>query len=124
MIDPFLLYALLGAGLVCVGAHGLATRPHPLRKLLALNVMGSGVFLFLVAVAHRNRHPDPDPLPHAMVLTGIVVAVSITAFALALLRRIHARTGRVSLDEEAGAVADDAPGDAPGDGAGNGEEAG
>jgi multicomponent Na+:H+ antiporter subunit C len=35
-----------------------------------------------------------------MVLTGIVVAVSATAFALALARRIHAITGAAVLDEE------------------------
>jgi multicomponent Na+:H+ antiporter subunit C len=51
-------------------------------------------------VAYRNRAEAPDPVPHAMVLTGIVVAVSATAFALSLVRRLHARTGRVTLDDE------------------------
>jgi multicomponent Na+:H+ antiporter subunit C len=105
LIDPFLLYSVLGAALFCVGLHGLVTRPHLLRKLLALNVMGSAVFLFLVAVAYRNRDTAPDAVPHAMVLTGIVVAVSATAFALALLRRIHALTGRASLDDDGEAEA-------------------
>jgi len=41
----------------------------------------------------------PDPVPHALVLTGIVVAVSISAFALALARQIHAESGRTSLTE-------------------------
>jgi len=31
-----------------------------------------------------------DPVPHALVLTGIVVAVSATAMALALGRRLEA----------------------------------
>lgn len=101
-MDAFLLFSAVAVLLFCVGLHGLVVRPHLLRKLLALNIMGSAVFLFLVAVAHRNADPYPDPVPHAMVLTGIVVAVSATAFALALARRIHALTGQTTLDAEPG----------------------
>jgi multicomponent Na+:H+ antiporter subunit C len=100
MITPFWLYSLVSVALFCIGLHGLVVRPHLLRKLLALNVMGSAVFLFLVAVAYRNRADAPDPVPHAMVLTGIVVAVSATAFALAIARRLHALSGRTTLDDE------------------------
>jgi multicomponent Na+:H+ antiporter subunit C len=98
-VSPFAVYALAGVALVSIGLHGVVVRVHLLRKLLALNVTGGGVFLLLVAVARRGEGP-PDPVPHAMVLTGIVVAVSVTAFALALLRRIHAATGRARLPEE------------------------
>lgn len=92
-MSPFLFYSLVGVALFTVGLHALLVRPALLRKILALNIMGGGGFLVLVAVAYRNSDPHPDPVPHAMVLTGIVVAVSATAFALALLRRLHALTG-------------------------------
>jgi multicomponent Na+:H+ antiporter subunit C len=36
-----------------------------------------------------------------MVLTGIVVSVSATALALAIVRRIHASTGRTHLSATA-----------------------
>ena len=98
-MTPFNVYALTGVALVCIGLYGVLTREHLLRRLLALNVTGGGVFLLLVAVAARGGGA-PDPVPHAMVLTGIVVAVSVTAFALALVRRIHAATGRAWLPEE------------------------
>ena len=88
-MTPGLLYGLTGIGLFALGLHALLVRPRFLRKVLGLNVAGSGVFLLLVALAHRGEGP-PDPVPHAMVLTGIVVAVSATALALALIRRIHA----------------------------------
>jgi multicomponent Na+:H+ antiporter subunit C len=52
-----------------------------------------------VATAYRNRSPLPDAVPHAMVLTGIVVAVSMTGFSLILVRRLEAETGKVVLDE-------------------------
>ncbi len=57
--------------------------------------MGSGAFLVLVGLAQRNG--VPDPVPQAMVLTGIVVAVAATALTLALLRRLQALTGEVTL---------------------------
>jgi multicomponent Na+:H+ antiporter subunit C len=99
-MPAFLLYSCVSAVLFSIGLYGLVTRAHLLRKLLALNIMGSAVFLLLIAVADRNRLGTPDPVPHAMVLTGIVVAVSATAFALALARRIHAITGAAVLEEE------------------------
>jgi multicomponent Na+:H+ antiporter subunit C len=72
-----------------MGLLGLVSGRHPVRKILALNVMGTGIFLFLVAGAARKGLEAPDPVPHAMVLTGIVVAVSATALGLALAGRIH-----------------------------------
>jgi multicomponent Na+:H+ antiporter subunit C len=83
-----LLYALAGVVLFCLGLHGLLARAHLLRKILAVNVLTSGTFLVLAGLAQRGGG-GPDPLPHALVLTGIVVAVSATALAVALLRRLH-----------------------------------
>ncbi|MCF6235651.1 MAG: NADH-quinone oxidoreductase subunit K [Gammaproteobacteria bacterium] len=94
------LYALVGTGLFTLGLYALIIHPHLLRKILALNVMGSGVFLVLVALAARSDGGAPDPVPHAMVITGIVVAISATALALALLLRMQAETGRAELPEE------------------------
>lgn len=101
-MNDFVLYSVVSVVLIAIGLHALIVQEHLLRKLLALNVTSSGIFLFIVAIAHRNSTDFPDPVPHAMVLTGIVVAVSVTAFALALVRRLHARTGQVVLHEEEG----------------------
>lgn len=98
-MSPAVLYALTGIGLFVLGLHGLIVHTHLLRKILAFNIMGSGVFLLMVALAHRTAQ-TPDPVPHAMVITGIVVAVSATALALALILRLHAMTGQTDLREE------------------------
>jgi len=95
-----LLYSLVGIGLFNLGLYALIIYPHLLRKILAINIMGSGVFLVLVALAARTASGVPDPVPHAMVITGIVVAVSATALALALMLRVHTETGRTELPEE------------------------
>ena len=99
-MSPVFLYALVGVGLFCLGLYALIVHAHLLRKILAINVMGSGVFLILVALARRTGNAVPDPVPHAMVITGIVVAVSATAFALMLMLRVVAETGKAELPDE------------------------
>jgi multicomponent Na+:H+ antiporter subunit C len=98
-VTAFSVYAVVAVVLFVLGLHRLVTDPNLLRKVLSVNVMGAGVFLLLVATAYRNRAPLPDAVPHAMVLTGIVVAVSMTGFSLVLMRRLEAATGKVVLDE-------------------------
>jgi multicomponent Na+:H+ antiporter subunit C len=95
-VSAALAYGLAGAGLIAIGLYALIVRRHLLRKILAVNVVGNGVFLVLVALAQRSG--VPDPVPQAMVLTGIVVAVSATALALALAVRVRDATGRATLD--------------------------
>ena len=41
------VYALIGIGLFCLGMYALIIHAHLLRKIMALNIMGSGVFLIL-----------------------------------------------------------------------------
>jgi multicomponent Na+:H+ antiporter subunit C len=96
-MPPYLWYALAGAGLFCLGFGGVLLASHLLRKIIALNIAASGVFLLLISIARRNALAVPDAVPHAMVLTGIVVALGASAFAILLARRIHARTGATSL---------------------------
>lgn len=98
-MSPAFLYALVGVGLFSIGIYALIIYPHLLRKILAINIMGSGVFLVLIALAVRTQGV-PDAVPHAMVITGIVVAVSATALALALMLRVKAETGRAELPAE------------------------
>lgn len=93
------LYALVGVGLFSLGLYALLVRANLLRKILAINVMSSGVFMVLVALARRTDGNAPDPVPHAMVITGIVVAVSATAFALILMLKIARETGRAELPD-------------------------
>ena len=82
-ISPALIYGLTGLVLFVIGLGGLISSPQLLRKILAVNIMASGVFLFLVTLAYGNGLLI-DPVPQALVLTGIVVSVSSTALALAL----------------------------------------
>ena len=95
-----LMYALTGVVLISMGFYALVVYPHLIRKLLAINVTGAGVFLFMVAAADSAGAEVPDPVPHAMVLTGIVVAISATALALVLINRIYQLTGSARLPDQ------------------------
>jgi multicomponent Na+:H+ antiporter subunit C len=99
-MSQFTLYSVASMVLFSLSLYSFISYAHLLRKILALNVMSSAVFLFLINVAQRNRDEFPDPVPQAMVLTGIVVAVSATGFALALARRIYTTLGTVTLPDE------------------------
>ena len=94
------LFGLCGAGLVGFGLYGVITDPQPLRKILAFNVLGGGVFLLFGVIARRGAAAGfgGDPVPQAMVITGLVVAFSATALAVAILLRLFEATGTTSLD--------------------------
>ena len=93
------LFGLCGAVLVGLGLYGLIVSPQPLRKILAFNLVGSGVFLLFGVVARRGAAlgMGGDPVPQALVITGIVVAFSATALAVALVLRLHDMTGAATL---------------------------
>jgi multicomponent Na+:H+ antiporter subunit C len=93
------LYALAGVALFTLGLLGFLLRRHLLRRIVALNVMGGGALLVFCAMAARGGGP-PDPVPQALALTGIVVALAVTALALAITLRFHAATGRLALEPE------------------------
>ena len=74
-----------------------------MRKILALNVIGSGVFLLFGIIARRGAGAGfpADPVPQSMVITGIVVAFAASALAIALVLRLFEETGRVTLRSDA-----------------------
>jgi multicomponent Na+:H+ antiporter subunit C len=88
MLTAQWLYGLAGCLVIGIGLGNALLGSSLLKRVLAINVMGAGVFMLLIAVAYRGPDLNPDPVPHALVLTGIVVAVSATALALALARRL------------------------------------
>ena len=100
-LSPSLLYGLCGAALIGLGLYGFVVHRRLIRRVLAFNVIGSGIFLFFGASAYRDPLAGSDPVPQAMIITGIVVALSATALALALMVA-HARLAhRDALPEDA-----------------------
>jgi multicomponent Na+:H+ antiporter subunit C len=97
MIEAHQLYAGVAVLLFAGGLRAMITDAHLLRKIVALNVMSSGVFLLLICIARRDAAEFPDPVPQAMVLTGIVVGLAVSALAMVLTRRIYRESGATTL---------------------------
>ena len=92
-------YGLCSAVLVGLGLFGLIVHPQPLRKILAFNLIGGGVFLLFGVVARRGAAAGfgGDPVPQALVITGLVVAFAATALTVGLLLRLFQEAGRANL---------------------------
>lgn len=93
-------HALVGVVLLFMGLAAFLLHAHLLRRLIAFNVMGGGVFLVLLALAPGHGPAGADPVAQALILTGIVVSVAATGLALALARQLYRLTGRMTLDDE------------------------
>jgi multicomponent Na+:H+ antiporter subunit C len=99
-METYQIYSLTSAVLFVIGIGGVFAASHFIKKIIGTIIMGGGVFLCFVSFAQRDALAFADPVPHALVITGIVVAVSSAAFALALARRIHQLTGEESFTND------------------------
>ena len=93
------LFTLCGAALFGIGLLGVLSCRHLVRRVMALNLMSTSIFLIMIALATRTPEAQPDAVPHAMVLTGIVVSLSASALALSLIRRLYLETGMTELPD-------------------------
>jgi multicomponent Na+:H+ antiporter subunit C len=92
----------------------LLLQSNLIKKIVGLNIMDRAIYLFLAArgFVFGRIAPVPEdvtvaasaetyinPIPGGLVLTGIVVSVSVTAFSLALVMRLYKKYHTLNLDE-------------------------
>ena len=95
-----------------IGFIHLLVEKNLIKKVIAFNIMDSSVFLFLASQGYVEGRVAPivtdgitdaaryiNPVPAGLVLTGIVVSVSVSAFFLALTQRFYHRYHTVNFDE-------------------------
>lgn len=101
-MNVFQLFGLIAAALVGLGLYGLIVNPQPLRKILAFNLTGNGIFLACAVIAHRGAGAgmSGDPVPQALLITAIVVSFAASALAVGLMLRMFSETGTNSLSAE------------------------
>ncbi len=105
-------YYLTAMILFVIGFHTLLTHNNLIKKVMGMNIMDVAIFLLLVSVGYvqggrapifeagaGSVHTYVNPLPSALILTGIVVAVSVTAFALALITKVYQHYGTLDAEE-------------------------
>ena len=105
-------FAITSVILFVTGFANMMLHPNLIKKIVSFNIMDSATFLMLASrgmIAGRTAAILTDggadtslyvnPIPAGLVLTGIVVSVSVSAFSLALVQRIYGTYGTVDMRE-------------------------
>ena len=103
-------YYLVAVILFVIGMHTMLTHSNLIKKVIAMNMMHTAVFLLFVAIGYLRGGKAPivvpgvagpfvNPLPGAMILTGIVVGIAVTAYTLSLIIKIYRYYGTVNAEE-------------------------
>lgn len=100
----YIVFALL----LGIGLYIIIDDANLVKKVIGLNIFQTAIFLFFITVSVREGGAPAvlkagneelvNPLPHVLILTAIVVGVSLTALALALVVRIHEEYGTIRED--------------------------
>ena len=114
MIDTLLnnYYEVVAIALFCIGFTTLFLNRNLVKKVIGLNIIDTAVYLFLAAKGYISGRSAPivkdgltgassyiNPIPTGLILTGIVISVSVTAFALALIVNLYKKYETLDLDE-------------------------
>ncbi|MBP3890572.1 MAG: cation:proton antiporter subunit C [Solobacterium sp.] len=104
-------YEVAAVILFSIGLLTVLLQRNLIKKIIGLNIMDTSVFLFLAAKGYIAGRMSPiikdgmtdaskyiNPIPSGLVLTGIVVAVSVTAFSLSLTLRWYQQYKTLDLD--------------------------
>ena len=101
--------------LMMIGFYAMIAKKNLIKKVIGANIFQTAIFLFYVSLAdvtggtapilvggHGAEHAADviytNPVPHCLILTAIVVSVSTTAVALALIIRIYQEYGSIEED--------------------------
>lgn len=103
--------------LMMIGFYAMIGKRNLMKKLLGMNIFQTAIILFFVSTGVKRDAGIPivdkyqglagqvevatvmNPLPHVLMLTAIVVGVSVTGVALAVLMRIYRQYGTLEEDE-------------------------
>lgn len=105
-------YETVSVILFGIGFLTLLLHKNLIRKIIGMNIMDASIFLFLAIKGYVGGREVPiiennivnanyyiNPIPTGLVLTGIVVAVCMTAFALALVQKYYEKYKTLDIDE-------------------------
>lgn len=103
--------------LMMIGFYAMIGKRNLVKKLLGMNIFQTAIILFYVSMGVKRGGGIPivdkheallhgvnaahidNPLPHVLMLTAIVVSVSVTGVALAIMQRIYREYGTLEEDE-------------------------
>ena len=99
--------------LMMIGLYPVIALPNLIKKVVGLSLFQTGIFLFYISIGtvaggtapifHEVAGRDPlrytNSLPTALILTAIVVSVSTTAVALAIVVNIRRAYGSIEMPD-------------------------
>lgn len=100
---------LVAMALAMIGFYAMIAKSNLIKKIIGMNIFQTAVFLFYISIGKVHDGTAPivwdkavlydNPLPHVLILTAIVVSVSTTAVAFALIIRIQKAFGTIEEDK-------------------------
>jgi multicomponent Na+:H+ antiporter subunit C len=94
-----LFFSLVSIGLLTLGLYILLVEANLLRKIMALNIMGSSILTFVLAMGTRQSE-GLDTLSQAWVFMGLIILLSATILALHLTQHIYQLSQKLDLLDE------------------------
>jgi multicomponent Na+:H+ antiporter subunit C len=103
--------------LMMIGFYAMIGKSNLVKKLLGMNIFQTAIILMFISSGVKKGGLIPvldkqaalehgvnsalinNPVPHVLMLTAIVVSVSVTGVALALMQRIYRRYGTLEENE-------------------------
>ncbi|MEA3422480.1 MAG: cation:proton antiporter subunit C [Bacillota bacterium] len=95
-----------------IGFMILLLNNNMIKKIIGMNIMDTSIFLLFISIGYIHGKEAPiivdgeinavgyvNPIPSGLMLTGIVVAVSVTGLMLALTIKLYEKYGTIELDE-------------------------
>lgn len=99
-----------------IGLYGVMSKNNLIKKIMGLTIMNGSIVLFFISIGYREAGLAPilekgttggdiptiilvDPVPQALMLTAIVIGISVTALALALIVKIYAKYKTLDIQQ-------------------------
>jgi multicomponent Na+:H+ antiporter subunit C len=92
--------------IMMIGFYAVIAKSNLIKKIIGLSIFQTAVILLFVSIGKVNGGAVPiikegveavyiNPLPHVLMLTAIVVGVSVTAVAFALVINVYREYGTI-----------------------------
>jgi multicomponent Na+:H+ antiporter subunit C len=103
--------------LMMTGFYAMIRKNNLIKKLLGMNIFQTAIILLYISMGSKVGGKIPildkeqalagavqvagvvNPLPHVLMLTAIVVSVSVTGVALAVVLKIYKEYGSIDEDQ-------------------------
>ena len=104
-------FAAVSVILFAIGFACLLFSRNLIKKIIGLNIATTAVYLFFAAEGYITGRAAPiiqdgvhnvasyvNPIPAGLMLTGIVISVSVTAFSFSIIVNLYKRYKSLDLD--------------------------